>query len=189
MNEEASKKENEIYPTSGTVMSDFEYRSHLHLTRSSEAVETRRGEDAKYVLSKKYVASVKIVSTDGPFWHKIEVPQGYMSDLTSVPRPARSIVSRVGPHLEAAILHDWLYDACDVYGWKPKPYMKEFADSVMKIAMKHARVRKWRISVTYRAVHWWGGRKFKRKSRFRVLERKLIAGTDEYEACCPDIKT
>ncbi len=92
---------------------DVEDKSHLHLTRSIAAVKNRKGDDAKYVLSKPYRAIVTIKSGQSEESESIEVevPLGYMSDLMSVPKLARGIVNRVGPYLESAILHDWLYDA------------------------------------------------------------------------------
>jgi hypothetical protein len=46
-----------------------------------------------------------------PYWGKqdrIVVPEGYRTDLASVPRIMRALVDVAGRHNRAAILHDWL---------------------------------------------------------------------------------
>lgn len=37
------------------------------------------------------------------------VPTGFVSDLASIPRVFQSLIPKLGPHLRAAIVHDYLY--------------------------------------------------------------------------------
>ena len=39
----------------------------------------------------------------------IVVPAGFVTDLASIPRPARALISPNGASRRAAVLHDWLY--------------------------------------------------------------------------------
>ena len=68
----------------------------------------RLGEDGDYILQHPFEADYEI---DGDEWRRLTVPRGLITDLTSVPRPLRVFVGRVGPWLEAAIIHDYLYVA------------------------------------------------------------------------------
>ena len=40
----------------------------------------------------------------------VEVPEGFISDLASVPRPFWRLFPPHGDYAPAAIVHDWLYD-------------------------------------------------------------------------------
>ena len=106
------------YPGDGATLSGFRYETALSLIRPKGSVELRKGEDADYVLQHDFMVSLKI---DGQR-RAIVVPRGLITDLTSVPRPFRIFVGRVGPWLEAAILHDYLYIAWqDVPGRGARP--------------------------------------------------------------------
>lgn len=39
----------------------------------------------------------------------IVAPAGFVTDLASIPRPARALISPNGASRRAAVLHDWLY--------------------------------------------------------------------------------
>lgn len=69
-----------------------------------EAVQWRKGEGANCVHSRLYDA-VAIVRRDS------RATENLLTDLSSVPWTGWSLVSRVGPHLEASIVRDWLYIA------------------------------------------------------------------------------
>ena len=58
-----------------------------------------------------------------------------------------NIVGRVGRHLEASIVHDWLYVAWQVTGVMPQRHMWRFANDVMYSAMRKAGVSKPQIGV------------------------------------------
>ena len=134
-------------------ISDFEYKSALHLCRAIEAVQIRTGEDANYVLAKPYKVSFKL--DDVP--REIEVPKGMLTDLSSIPRGLRWVVSRVGPHLEASILHDFLYIAWqDLPGRGARDEDRDFADELMRVSMEEAEVSGTQIFLIHNAVRLAG---------------------------------
>lgn len=154
-----------VYPNGSVKVLSFHYKSTLHLTRNIEAVRARRGEDANYTLANPYESVVTVQhandrkTTDIP----ISVPAGFLTDLSSVPWWGRWIVSRVGPHLEASIVHDWLYVA-----WQQEKkssadlsdHMRLFADDVFRRAMKDANVGNFKTWLIYRAVRLGGKKSF-----------------------------
>ena len=147
-----------VYPTPYQSLETFQYRSDLQLTRAKNAVKTRRGGDADYIVGDHYRGRVKLRGVgDETYWHDICVPKGYKTDLVSVPRWGRLFVSRTGPYLEACIFHDWLYEAWVVLREQPLWSMKEFADDVVKVAMEAAEVGwAWRKAINT-AVRIGGG--------------------------------
>jgi len=143
------------YPSSGwEKISDFEYLTPLRLYRDVQAVLVRDGEDADYVVSDDYRVRYRL---DGEP-REITVPAGMLTDLASVPRIARWLVDRVGPHLEAAIVHDFLYIAWqDVVGGRgAREEDRRFADELMRVAMESAKVGATSRSVIHRAVKSFG---------------------------------
>lgn len=127
------------YPASDwSEITDFEYVTPLWLYRHCSAM--RRGgskRDADYVVAAPYRVAFKL---DGQP-RQITVPEGMLTDLASVPRIARSIISRVGPHLEASIVHDFLYIAWqDIPGHKARKEDWRFADRLMRAAMRACNV-------------------------------------------------
>ena len=82
------------YPDAWGEITAFAYRTALSLIRPLNTVPFRLGEDGDYVLQHPFEADYQI---DGGEWRRLTVPQGLITDLTSVPRPLRSLVGRVGP--------------------------------------------------------------------------------------------
>ena len=146
------------YPDEPVEIVRFCYESDLHLTRRIEAVRGRRGEDAEYALAQRYRAwvTVKAEGTGRVSRLRISIPAGFLTDLASVPRPARWAVSRVGPHLEASIVHDWLYVAWQFEGRERTARMRRFADDVFLAAMKRAKVCRFKCYLIYGAVRVGG---------------------------------
>ncbi len=92
--------------------------------------------------------------------HFLTVPVGMLTDLASVPAIARSYIGRVGPHLEAAIAHDFLYRVWrDLLGVAPTSDMKRFADTVMLAGMKAAGM-KTKATVIHKTLRWFGSKAF-----------------------------
>ena len=153
------------YPDEPVEIVGFRYESDLHLTRGIEAVQGRRGEDAEYVLAQRYRAwvTVKAEGTGRVSRRRISIPAGFLTDLSSVPRPGRWAVSRVGPHLEASIVHDWLYVAWQFEGREGTARMRRFADDVFLAAMKEADVGWFQRHLIYGAVRLGGWIPFRRK--------------------------
>ncbi len=136
----------------------FVYASTLHLCRAIWAVQTRTGEDANYVLAQPYRVCFKLDDD----WREIVVPRGMLTDLSSIPRALRWVVSRVGPHLEASILHDFLYIAWqDLPGYGARDEDRDFADELMRVAMQEAGVSGMQIFLIHNAVRLFGGGAFR----------------------------
>ena len=95
------------YPVSWNKVSDFHYDSRLELGRDPEALMIGKSRESCYMTLSNYTVDFLV---DDRRW-RLTVPAGMLTDLTSVPRIFRNIVGRVGPHLEAAIVHDYLYIA------------------------------------------------------------------------------
>ena len=157
------------YPPLGwNDITAFTYETPLLLHRGIEAVKGREGEDADYVLFKPYTVSY---SLDGGASRRITVPKGMLTDLSSVPRLARTIVGRVGPHLEASIVHDFLYIAWqDVPGYTAKSEDKVFADKLMRAAMRAANVETQQVELIYRAVRVFGALAYFNADQNRYVE-------------------
>ncbi len=135
----------------------FVYASNLRLCRAMTAVQTRTGEDANYVLAQPYRVTFKLDGVP----REIEVPKGMLTDLSSIPRALRWVVSRVGPHLEASILHDFLYIAWqDLPGYGATDEDRNFADELMRVAMQEAGVSGMQIFLIHNAVRLFGGSAF-----------------------------
>ena len=50
-----------------------------------------------------------------PFiWNDVTVPQGYVTDFASIPRPFRWLFCTSGKSAKAALLHDWLMSRQDI---------------------------------------------------------------------------
>ncbi len=120
------------YPTSDwKCITGLWFKTDLCLARLKER-DPRFGPEEQYLIAKNYVVHAQL---DGENVQEIEVPAGAVTDLASVPRVFRWYVGRVGRHLEASIVHDWLYVAWQKCGLAPTDDMRLFSDKVMLAAM------------------------------------------------------
>ena len=92
------------------------------------------------------------------------VPKGTPTDFSSVPAALRPIVSRVGAHLEASIVHDYLYDAWVGVRTEPLERVRLFADKVFRAGLLAARLPTWRRALMYQAVRRFGCRRLRSRS-------------------------
>lgn len=167
-----------------TQISDFKYETPLHLYRTIEAVQLREGEDADYIVWRDYTVRFKLDNEDE--YRNITVPRGMLTDLASVPSVGRSVVGRVGPHLEASIVHDFLYIAWqDLEGRGPRDEDREFADKLMRVAMEKAGVSGWKRFLVYNAVKWGGRGVYRRKDEPRYVKIPSEEKEEEAEAIAP----
>ena len=159
------------YPSIPVEIEGFRYESALVLVRLKDAVKLRTGEDADYLTGRPYLVSWK---ARGGQWQGIEVPEGLITDLTSVPRLLRWIIGRVGPWLEAAIVHDYLYIAWqDIPGKRPTEQDRRFADDIMFAAMSEAAVK----PILSRAIYW-AVKTFARGAYERTTEDRYVDLSD-----------
>ena len=116
------------YPDGFNEITDFEYITRLVLAREPEAPDLGDDREATYIVAEPYTVRYKI---DGRAT-TLTVPRGLLTDLASVPQFARGVVGRVGPHLEASIVHDYLFVAWQLLpdrGARRRDF--EFANQVM----------------------------------------------------------
>lgn len=153
------------YPDHARPIIGFRYATPLVLARGIEAVKARSGADADYIVARRYAVSVQF---DGGDWWPIVVPAGFVTDLSSVPRMARAVVDRVGPQLEASVVHDFLYVAWqDVAGRGAREADREFADLVLLAGMWEARVGSIQRWMIYRAVRAFGSAAYRSRDPAR----------------------
>lgn len=138
----------------GGQITDFEYVSPLVLYRFANPDEDDGDQaDAAYVVGRPYSVEFKLDGNQ----RVVEVPQGMLTDLASVPWGFRWLVGRVGPHLEASIVHDYLYIAWqDIEGYRAQLKDWAFANKLMGAAMAKAKVVWWRRIIILMAVWIFG---------------------------------
>lgn len=79
----------------------------------------------------------------------VEVPIGFVTDLTSVPRPFWSMLPRDGNYTYAAVIHDYLY-------WE-QTTSREDADDILRLAMQDLEIKNHIIAAIHSAVRLAGG--------------------------------
>ncbi|MEO0679296.1 MAG: DUF1353 domain-containing protein [Pseudomonadota bacterium] len=136
-----------VYPFPETfhAIEDFEYVSRLVLAREPEALKSRNVSRVSYIVAEPLEVRFKVAQRDGSGAPQtLTVPAGMLTDLTSVPWFGRAAVGKVGPHLEAAVVHDYLFIAWQLLGRKASRQDFDFANAVMFAAMNKADVKRWR---------------------------------------------
>ncbi len=138
----------------GVVMAHLE--SDLVLLRTAEDLQNRDHGSDVYVLGADFTARWEADDGKGG---TVTAPAGFITDLTSVRWMFRWFVSRAGPWLEAAVVHDYLYIAWQVLGDRGnRSHDRKFADDLMFASMTAAKVghiRKWVIYLAVRAGGWY----------------------------------
>ncbi len=137
------------YPDHWTSVSDFTYLSDLYICRARTGLTSSRDRETQYLVYGEYRVAFKV---DGRR-QELAVPSGMLTDLASVPAIARPIVDRVGPHLEASIVHDFLFLAWqDLAGHKARKQDFHFANEVLLAGLKSAGMGLLKRQLIYRAV-------------------------------------
>ncbi|EBD4871246.1 DUF1353 domain-containing protein [Salmonella enterica subsp. enterica serovar Poona] len=78
----------------------------------------------------------------------ISVPAGFITDLASVPRIFWTLLPPDGKYANAAIIHDYLYDNA--------LRTKKEADLIFLDGMTVLGVPRWKRTIMYLAVRWFG---------------------------------
>ena len=79
---------------------------------------------------------------------RIDVPEGFQTDLSSIPRVARSIIPQIGDQNGPSVIHDWCYR----YRWKGRA----ISDALFLATMKVKAVNWLRRNIIYAAVRAGG---------------------------------
>lgn len=118
-------------------ITDFRYTKWLVLGRAPSSFLKKRGErESLYIVMKNYPVELTIAGHT----FVIVVPKGMTTDLASVPKIFRGLIGRVGPHLEACIVHDWLYVAWQDQNRDPSKADHKFANQVLYAGLRAANV-------------------------------------------------
>lgn len=105
----------------------------------------------------------------GQTFRTVEVPEGFVCDLTSVPRVFWQAMRPEGRYAYAAVVHDYLY-------WM-QDRSREEADRIFRFALEDSKVDSTIIAGIYSAVSlvgqssWDQNRKLKDKGERRILKR------------------
>ena len=105
----------------------------------------------------------------------VYVPEGYLTDGATVPRPFWSIIPPWGNYGQAAVVHDILCETQQLYfDGKLIPITRKRADQIFLNAMEVAGVSKWKRYLMYTCVRAWAiGRSwFNLKADADKLKRK-----------------
>lgn len=104
----------------------------------------------------------------GQTYKEVFVPEGFVTDLTSIPQEAWSLGYRPeGPYAYAALIHDYLY-------WM-RDRTREEADEIFLFAMEDSKVDKTLRTGIYKVVSGLGGRAWKNNEKlYNAGERRLL---------------
>ena len=117
-------------------------------------------------------------------WQKfdaVEVPDGFVTDLTSIPRTFWQVVRPEGRYAYAAVIHDYLYWTQTRTRWE--------ADEIFKFAMADSKVNPKILTAVHNAVSrfgqaaWDENARRKKRGECRVLRYKprgLIVSWSEW---------
>lgn len=61
---------------------------------------------AQFQIARDFRVQFRI--SDAPKRTVLTVPNGMLTDLASIPQVAQAAISKLGPHIEAAVVHDYL---------------------------------------------------------------------------------
>lgn len=114
-------------------------------------------------------APYTIYWSEGAMDYRLTVPKGYITDLSSIPRVARSVIPVIGRQNGPAVGHDYIYEPMDndrpegqhqLPGWT-----KQEADTLFLAAMKSVKVNWYRRNVMWLAVKFGGFYAWKTKDK------------------------
>lgn len=126
----------------------FQYLDELKFIRHAK-VHVHKTPKSLWQLSANFrVRMVVHPKNDNSYPLTIKAPRGLYTDLASVPDVLWSIVGPIGGHLEASVVHDYLYMAWTDFRPKAKRCDWDFANAVLKAGMKASKAPKRRLIYT-----------------------------------------
>lgn len=103
----------------------------------------------------------------GQKFQPVEVPEGFVTDLASIPRLFWQVLRPEGRYAYAAVVHDYLY-------WKQTRPRAE-ADQIFRIAMEDSKVDPKLVDKVYRAVRTFGQAAWDNNARLKKAgERRIL---------------
>lgn len=150
-------------------ITDFEYLDELKFLRHAK-VHVKKTPQSLWQLTANFRARMTVHPKEGASYSlTIKAPRGLYTDLASVPKPVWGIVGPIGRHLEASIIHDYLYMAWTDFRNKAKRRDWDFADAVFLEGMKVSKVSE--RNIIYAVVHSPIGWAVFRKKSYTLKER------------------
>lgn len=113
--------------------------------------------------------SISWRANQGQNYRPVEVPEGFVSDLTSIPRLFWQFLRPEGRYAYAAVVHDFLY-------WT-QTRSKQEADLIFKVALEDSKVDDKTVWAIYEAVDqlgqsaWDKNKRLKEAGERRILKR------------------
>ena len=164
------------YPDEWKKITAVKYCEPLILVRCK--VRSKKWNEKEFIVGRAYKIKYKWKDATGRVhgYCPVIVPCGMVTDLASIPRIFRSGVSKVGAHVEASVVHDYLYGAQLEFDRGNRKDDRKFADELYKQLMEKAgvnRVKRWLI---YRAVRLRGKSSFKNANKYI---KKCCCASDE----------
>jgi hypothetical protein len=113
------------------------------------------GESCKWVVHKP------LLYFSDRYQLTVRVPEGFTTDLASIPRLGRIVIPQNGCHRDASIVHDYLYSiGGKIPGMLGGALTRKECDLIFLEAMKSRGTPRWQQLVMYHAVrvggifHW-----------------------------------
>lgn len=106
---------------------------------------------------------------NGPQYSAVTVPEGFITDLASIPPLLFPILRADGEYAQAAIVHDYLY-------WTQRT-TRDYADEVFRTAMRDLEVKPAEIQSIFAAVRLFGQSAWDRNGELKKSgERRFLKG-------------
>ena len=86
----------------------------------------------------------------------IIVPEGFRTDLASIPPAVTPILPVNDTHMKAAVLHDFMY--------RDQMVTRSLADRIFLAAMRELKIPGWKAWAMYAAVRLFGGRAWEKNA-------------------------
>ena len=150
-------------------ITDFTYLDELKFVRHAN-IHVDKTPASLWQLSADFRASMTVHPVNGsPYPLTIKAPRGMFTDLSSVPKLLWSLIGPIGPHLEASILHDYLYMGWTDFRTKARRQDWVFADTMFLAGMKTSKVKE--RTLIFGAVHSTVGWSVFKKKSYTLKER------------------
>ncbi|NIA71625.1 DUF1353 domain-containing protein [Pelagibius litoralis] len=145
-------------------IADFEYLDELKFLRHAK-VHVRKTPESLWQLAADFRVAMTVHLKDGGSRRlTIKAPRGLFTDLASVPQALWAFAGPIGRHLEASVVHDYLYMAWTDFRDTGHPSLgrnRHFADAMFLAGMTVSKVAM--RCPMYLAVRTVGGFVFRRK--------------------------
>lgn len=150
-------------------ITDFEYLDELKFVRHAQ-VHVKKTPQSLWQLSANFRVRMIVHPKNGNAYSQtIKAPRGLYTDLASVPNALWSIVGPIGTHLEASIVHDYLYMCWTDFRAVALRRDWNFADTVFLTGMRVSKVQK--RNLIYTVVHSPIGWNVFRRKPYSLKER------------------